>query len=413
MGTSISAQPQRPTSTALILLPGTKPPRAEAFRGLADRGLVVTEVAPGRETLWQLRIEQPKIGRVLLAAHDPAIVLPAVLLEHDGRLTRGERAQVSKSRTSVTLTSEIEGERLLSDRKRFLRIARAVMGRGETALLDPLSQRLWTSDALDDELSFDSDLDVDGLYQLHAVTEKEGTKPIWLHTHGLGVVGAFDFDILKPDTHLLFARQDVLRALAFAVVEGDADEHTDAFELAYPNGDVRFVPASDFMANAAQEEAALRSDDEDHMTARMVVCEPATKAYTQVTGKPCAALYTSATEEDGSVLHLSKTATDLTAARARASTELLRRIAYDLRSVKHTALLKLVHLWFRAHGFARSSVDATLMNEPHDIRQLRAGVRDRHALERVSDWMVMTEEGIITCRDTMAIRRLREAGFIE
>jgi len=77
MGTSISAQPQRPTSTALILLPGTKPPRAEAFRGLADRGLVVTEVAPGRETLWQLRIEQPKIGRVLLAAHDPAIVLPA------------------------------------------------------------------------------------------------------------------------------------------------------------------------------------------------------------------------------------------------------------------------------------------------------------------------------------------------
>jgi uncharacterized protein YegJ (DUF2314 family) len=371
--------------------------------------------------MWKLRIEQRGVGAAWLTAHARPFTLDPVLLEHDGRLTRGERSRVARARTSVTLTWDAAGERVLRDRKLFLRLARAIMGRGAIALVDVLSERLWTPEALDDEISFDADLDVDGLYQIHGVTAEVGTAVQWLHTHGLSALGAFDFDILNPDEHLVFGRQDVLRAIAFAILDGDASERADPFELAVPDGNVRFVPAVEFMQTAAPHDAAMRSASGEHNDSRVVICEPSSSTYTQMTGKPCPSLYTSAPEEPGSVVRLSKNATELTATRARASRELLRRASDALRAVRHTTLVKLgyetsggsrEHLWVEVHNFRGNAVEATLINHPHDVPGLLAGARSQHSLDRITDWMIMTQDGIVTSRDTTPLRRLREAGII-
>jgi len=51
------------------------------------------------------------------------------------------------------------------------------------------------------------------------------------------------------------------------------------------------------------------------------------------------------------------------------------------------------HLWFEVHGLADGSVDATLLNEPFFVRDLREGERNRHSLDRLTDWTITSPHG--------------------
>ena len=116
---------------------------------------------------------------------------------------------------------------------------------------------------LDDELAHDADLDVEALYTIHAIYDDQTSEPsfYWLHTHGLDELGAFDIDVVRPSPLLAHNAADPLRALAFAALEG-VTPTTTGFTLGTPGGIVDFVPADAFDANAAPEDAQLRSHDE-------------------------------------------------------------------------------------------------------------------------------------------------------
>ena len=113
---------------------------------------------------------------------------------------------------------------------------------------------------LDDELAHDADLDVEALYTIHAVYDDESADAgfYWLHTHGLDELGAFDIDVVRPSPLLASNAGDPLRALAFAALEGSVTPSTDCFTLGNPGGVVDLVPADDFNAAAAPEDARLR-----------------------------------------------------------------------------------------------------------------------------------------------------------
>ena len=202
------------------------------------------------------------------------------LLRFSAAVTDEER-RVGESATGAFLVSVPATEKnVLRDRKRLLRVLRAVMGDEGVIAADVASTLPWSPASLADELSHDAALDVEALYSLHAVHETRPEDVTWLHTHGLAELGGFDVDVLRPAPQLLANAGDTMRVFAFAVIERAVAPTTAEFEFAAPNGRVRFVPAREFMAQAAPEDAALRASAADeHLDDRAVLCEPGRKRF--------------------------------------------------------------------------------------------------------------------------------------
>lgn len=66
------------------------------------------------------------------------------------------------------------------------------------------------------------------------------------------------------------------------------------------------------------------------------------------------------------------------------------------------------HLWFQVHSIHGDTVEATLVNAPHHVPTLTAGQRGEFALERLTDWVILSPAGAMTPRNVSAARRLRE-----
>lgn len=125
-------------------------------------------------------------------------------------------------------------------------------------------------------------------------------------------------------------------------------------------------------------------------------------------------------DEGRHLIHVSQTATDLTAERARESLLLFDRLTAEFADLQCTPVVKLgyrtdggeaddrEHLWFELHGRHGDQIDATLLNEPFAVERLKAGARGRHSVELLSDWALMTPLGKLTPRSLELARSLRE-----
>lgn len=416
--------PQPVPSCGVVLFASTEPPGMDAFGGLRDRGFDIVADATATPGDWTLRIGHPTWGRATLNGPIAKVAkLVAASASADGHLTRTERETVTRARSGVTLTVDALGESPFVARKRFLRFAFAVMGTASVGVVDLLSQRIWSRGALEDELSIDAELDVEGLYIRHMISNS-GPAPEWLHTHGLGEIGAFDLDILNPDVAFSDLRLDTVRAIAFTILERRA-QMGEELELAEPEGTIAFVPAEQFMRAAAPEHVALRDSDaatdEAHLVNRAVVCEPESSPFAMLAGRPTPSIFLSAPEPEGMILQASKAVSDFMARRARASFPLLRatfdalrgdadvfvKLAYD----SELPALPKEHLWFRAHGFRDDAIDATLLSAPFGILSMQAGARGWHGIDRLSDWKLGTPYGPVfpwfTAHSRTARRRAR------
>jgi uncharacterized protein YegJ (DUF2314 family) len=324
----------------------------------------------------------------------------------------------------VTIELSASRRNLLRDRKHALRYLRAGMGDDGLIAADHGAGRFWSRTALDDELTHDADLDIEALYGLHLVRPSEADSPAtWLHSHGLKELGVFDFDILDPSDDVTQG-SDLMRAIAFAIVERALTLDGEAFHLMHPRGNVRFVSArraKDALPPGHYTE--WRSDlDEEHIEGHGVACEPATSGLVARLVRRDglrAAGWLSRPLPDNLTVAFSTTATDLMAARAQASFALFASLAEELRELEVKPLVKLgyqvdggeqnnrEHLWFEIHGVSGNEVDATLLNEPFHIARMRAGERARHPVALLSDWVVLTPAGTLSPRNLTPLRALR------
>jgi hypothetical protein len=405
-------------AVGFVYFKNAAPPPAEAFGFVRSAGVEVAPLAAPQDTLWALALTHPTWGTatVWLPREMPPV---ATFLESRIGLTDGERAESAGAGAAVVVTVPAEFKYVLRDRKRLLRFLRTLMADDAVLAVDVASGMPWSRAHLDEELAHDADLDVEALYVFHAV-ERDGGGVDWLHTHGLAELGGFDLDILRPDKFVVERANDPLRALAFAMIEGSLKESTPTFQLVIPDGNVRLVPAAEFMRDASRGDRALRTmepgSDDAHDTRRSVVCEPAGKGLFK-SGKTEPSRLLSRGLEDGAMLNFTTAATELMAERARGTVAVFRGLVQEFAELPVTPLVKLgfrcarsggtEHLWFEVHSVDADSTDCTLVNQPFDVPELHEGLRAVQSLERLTDWTMLSPAGDMTPRSTASARILR------
>jgi hypothetical protein len=233
-------------------------------------------------------------------------------------------------------------------------------------------------------------------------------------------MGFVDYDVLRPAQAIIKEQFDVLRAIAFAIVEGASSGEIRPVLGADP---VSLVAASTFMGAASEADRALR-DPEDHTEARVVCCDPkAPGAIARLFGaakiRP-SQLLSSGMVEGRHLVNFSTQATELFAERARGTIDLFASFRREFEDLQCTPLVKLgyptdgggdenrEHLWFEVHSVGSDGLEATLLNDPFDIAEMKAGERRCHSMERLTDWTLLTPVGQLTPRSLEVARTLRE-----
>ena len=239
-----------------------------------------------------------------------------------------------------------------------------------------------------------------------------------MHSHGLAELGAVDFDVLRPAEALMSNQFDLLRSIAFHIVEGS----TGVIEPAVGAEPVALVDAATFMRSASPADRQLR-DPNNHSDRRVVCCDASAPGlFRRLLGAGEVApsrLLSRGMIEGKHLIRFSDFSTDLTTARARESLTLLNPFREEFEELQCTALVKMgyrtdsgrdgrEHLWFEVHGVSADSIDATLVNQPFDIASMKVGDRDNRPAELLTDWAVMTPLGALTPRSLEVARKLRE-----
>jgi uncharacterized protein YegJ (DUF2314 family) len=347
------------------------------------------------------------------------------LFEHSF-ISDEERSRAVSGRTTIRVTLRGDNCDLLRHRKLVLRYLRAVLGRDGAVAIDDVAQKVWPREALDDELEHDADLDIEGIYSIHAVQDEGEQAPHWVHTHGLTEIGHFDFDIVEPSPGLttMFG-MEVIRAMAFRIVEGTGGEEDSPIPLVQPGGEVSLVPVDEFLLNSTHPSAArLRSQmDPYHRHKHKVLCDPQRRGLLGRLFRRGLApsRFLSGSIDENLVIPFSRDSSLLTARRARGTYSQLLRLSEEFAEFELPVLVKLgypvddardderEHLWFRVHQVCPATIEATLVNQPFKVSSLKQGQRGTHDPDLLTDWMILTPVGTINPRSTTAARNMRAA----
>ena len=411
-----------------VFFRGTMPPRADDFASLAQHGVRIEQADPENDNLiWYLRASHPAWGDAEIFCPRGMPPPPRQLIDFEHNLSSDEKETAAAGRSPVLVRLPSSKRDVLRDRKSLLRYFGAVMGDDGVLAIDHIAQRMWSRGALDDELSHEADVDIVALYTLHVVgsdgSDDDEAQADWLHTHGLAEMGFFDFDILRPANELGDIAADALRAIAFAIVEGEVSKTTPRWQLAYPTGDVRFVDVADFNRRADTDIKHLRGTnpeaDEDHNHDRAILCEPSGKFLGRWLDKLKPSKFLSGSFDEEAMFQLSPAASELAEARAKHTYPLFRKLAEELKEFELPLLAKIgyvvdgaaddqrEYLWFEVHELFDDAVDATLGNEPFHLARMKAGQRGVHKIDAMNDWAIFTPIGTINPRNTHPAREIR------
>lgn len=407
---------KRPIAGSVIYR-GTMSPRAEEYEFLRKKGLDIEFVPGDEQTHWSMKLRHPKLGEAKVAAFRNMPPYPLWEIQMTQALTPAEKEEFAAAGVGVTVVIENPVGHVLKDRKRLLCFLRWLMADDGLFVSDHTSTLIWTRESLDEELSHGADLDVSQIYCTHAVSGESEDDPAWYHTHGLGEIGAIDFDVINPNEEVFGGRGDLDRAIAFASVEGmlKPGATLSCFE---PGGEVLAVDAAEFDRSATASDAAVRAmDDDSHQINRVVLCEKGRGFLPFFKKRPRPASVLSTEIPEGVIVYFSKTASDLMGERARKTVEVFGKLREEFERYEFPAIAKMAyenqsggheHLWFTVHGVEGDTIDATLENEPFDIPSLKAGDRGKHSIERLTDWMILSPAGSVSPRGGKAARLLRQ-----
>jgi len=414
---------QKTACAGSVLFRGSVAPRADEFGYLARRGFDLSAAGETNENAhWALKVRHPQWGTADVVCMRTGVRPPRQLIDFDPTLTRAEREAAYLGQSTVSVIVEGERADVLRDRKTLLRFLRAIMGDDGVVAVDHTAQRFWPPEALDDEIAHDADLDVESLYTIHAVTKDESgdDEVTWLHSHGLAEIGLFDFDILRPAEELLGRSRDVLRAVAFAILDGAVTRNTPRYSLVRPDGDVRFVDVRDFRRRGGREANDLRSSaGDDHNRDRALLCDVAGGLLGRFFGRVTPSALLSRGIGDHETVAFSRAATSLMAERAKGTYLQFRQLAGEFAEFDFPVIAKLgyrvdggepddrEHLWFEVNHLHDDRLDATLASTPQRVARLKKGQRGWHLLDLLTDWAIVTPLGMITPRYTVPARQIR------
>jgi hypothetical protein len=404
---------------ALVFLPGTEgvTPNTILDR-LRANGVTETDVES--DAPWRIRVDDTRWGSASIQAA-PDAPDPEPAIRFASNLSDVDKTHVRPPYSAVAITAPAQSKRVLADRKTLLRYAAAVMGDTGLITLDLQSRLPWTREALADELGHDADLDIEALYTIEHVymTDAAGKRTVeWVHTHGLGDVGAFDVDVLAPHPDFVDRGHEAFRAIAQLALAKKVSIDSGEFVFGRPGGVARAVRAPDFMRQAEPRWRDLRSGP-DHDEDRAVLCDPAGGGLLGFLRRDSGPVPMSFARRPIPETFASLVPTEfneLMAERAAKTIGVLRRYRDEFAAIEPVTLVKLgyptrsgdrEHLWFQVHEMGDDWIEGTLGNRPFDV-DLEPGVAGRHSLDLLSDWVLLTPAGQISPRSSHVARILRE-----
>ena len=401
--------------------------RKENFDHLRSSGIEIGEGDQNEAWHWALKLKHPEWGEATLVNSRSVAPPPSVLIEWDANLNRDEAEEIKSCGTMVQLMMDSKKNNILGDRKNALQFLNAIIGDDGLAAMDHVAQKIWSRDALAIETAHSADLDVDGIMTYHLVSN-EDHQIYWLHSHGLGEIGFYDFDILNPSADLNGRAHDVLRSLAFRSLEGDLKPGGTVEP--FSSVEVSCVAVDEFMSKAAPEFVRLRDDsNRDHCEQRVVLCDGKGGFLSSLFGsKPEPSKELSVPFDEQNLIQFSGEATELMSIRAKASFAFFVKLVDEMAELSRrmpgfeaTAALKLgykvdgakddtdrEHMWFEFHGMAGEQIDATLLNQPFHIASMGAGLRGLHSLDLLTEWCIFTPVGKITHTNSRPLRYIRK-----
>lgn len=398
-----------------ILFRESVPPSPELLKSLNP-----VEIEEFDDGTWSAKLESVK-GCYVWIRSNPK---PSGSLDVDIRFSPGlsddERNQLSQVRCGWNVLIDPGRGPILTTRKQSLIAMGKIFRTIRTGLgfysFD--SFRVWSLAMLSDELMTTAGLDVDALYGIHPVLNPDGSR--WVHTHGLAALGGFDIDLINPSDEMLDMAQTLIRALAFAIIEGSIVIDEPEFQIAHPDGIIRMVPVREFDELVDPKFKGIRESDKNHIENRAVVCEPKLKKSILGFGKgklePSKFVRGSVNER--TVFAMSKTATDLISQRAQETYPLLVKLMGEFESLQLPVLAKVAcrvdsgehdeHIWFEVHGADANGIDATCVNQPYEVSGLKQGDRGRHGIGMITEWQMQTPIGSIAPNQLGPIRHIRK-----
>lgn len=334
-------------------------------------------------------------------------------------LSDDERDKLNQAKTAWHVIIDPGSGPVLQTRKQSLVALGKIFGtiRRGVGFYSFDSFRVWSLAMLSDELMTKASLDVDALYGIHPVVNPDGSR--WVHTHGLAALGGFDIDLINPSDDMLGRAHTLIRALAFAIIEGSLVIDEPKFQIAHPGGVIRMVPTREFDEMVDPKFRGIRESDECHTENRAVVCEPKLKKGKLGLGKAKLepSRFVRGSVSDRTVFAMSKTATDLMAQRSQETYPLLVELMVEFESLGLPVLVKVAcptdsdagaeHIWFEVHGADSNGIDATCLNQPYDVSSLRQGDRGRYGFSQITEWQMQTPIGSISPTQLAPIRHMR------
>lgn len=408
-------------SMGVVLFRGDLPDRLENYRYLEQMGVSILPLPGDADNVWGMTLRHPEWGEaeVLCRRNFPRPAIKA--LPYYRSLSEEDREAIRAVGTGLLVTVAPQHGNILRDRKLALLYFQALMGSDGVAAYDMHSYLYWTPEMLADELCHDADLDVEALYSLHELHNEGAEHAYWIHSHGLQEIGYFDFSILNPSQDL---PSDLYRSLVYNIIEGTAKIGEKFQIILTPQQEVMLTDMRIFLQQGDPAAVALIRDemDEFHRDNAAVLCEPQSGWLSRFFAKGiCPSRVLSKGLPENCMLPFSSTASRLMSERARGTYPVFRRIWEELTAsgLPMPALAKVgyvtdnggpddkEHLWFEVKGFTDSALDAELVNQPYGVARLKQGDRGMHAVEQLSDWVIMTPLGQITPRNAAPARTLR------
>lgn len=428
------------TLRGIVTYRGAIPPTARNFDRLVAGGIAVREEPPEEEEHWRLALSHSEWGEAVLSCPRGFVPIPESNIAVSW-LSEADKTEVRLGESAIFVTMDSAGENVLRERKNLLRFLHAASGGDGVAIYDTVAQKIWSRADLEDEMRHDADLDVEGLYTIHAIMDSsmnaadDCDRTVWFHTHGLAELGLLDLDIVKPEPDVSgYQVTEIMRAIAASILKGDASLDSGPFTVGYPDADAELVDINDYLKNGRgygadvlrgmfDDDGSAEDFNMDHLLRHAVVCEPGAGGLLKglFGAKRSTPVRFPWVEDSVAMMYWSSDMTDLMAARARATYDIFREMTEEFRTFEFTVLAKLgyevdgaddnrarEHLWFDVHEALDGEIDATLINEPFNIASMHEGDRGRYPVARFTDWTIFTPLGAINPRTFTAARKVRE-----
>lgn len=257
------------------------------------------------------------------------------------------------------------------------------------------------------------------LFSIHDVGEP-GAAGHWLHTHGLDRCGALELDALDVPGDRAGLVGELMNAVAALLLEQGLPEPGRPFSIGQDIALV-WLPWPEGIAKVSDSAPGGRRDrDAAHRGARAVLFAPARGLFRDkyqslavhlplLEGNPL--LYVSAAQTERMALlaseRLKRFLTLFDRWGSQAGWLFLVKLGYAVDGAESDADRE--HLWFRVHGYGPGEVDATLLNQPYRVERLHEGDRGRHALELLTDWAILCEQGRFDADNVAELERALSA----